>query len=90
MAAVAKLLAPASNYAAVQLPERKHPGVVFQGDSLNSLLSRLHRLRDSVEPVLSEDSTIDFDEMLQDLERVQNHYETVCASHDIKLPYIRV
>ncbi|WP_413813982.1 DUF6959 family protein [Rhizobium sp. Leaf453] len=35
----AELLTPSHNYAVVKLPERSHPGVVFQGDSLHVLLT---------------------------------------------------
>jgi hypothetical protein len=35
----AKLLSEPKNYAIVQLPQRRFPGVVFQGDSLNILIN---------------------------------------------------
>jgi len=41
MTKFAELLPPPRNHAVVQLPERKFPGVVFQGDSLNSLFGAL-------------------------------------------------
>lgn len=36
-----KLLSEPTNYAVVHLPGRDFPGVVFQGDSLNSIIADL-------------------------------------------------
>jgi predicted RNase H-like HicB family nuclease len=41
MDGIAKLLTNAENYAVVQLPGRQFPGVVFQGDSIRTLISQL-------------------------------------------------
>jgi Family of unknown function (DUF6959) len=40
----AELLTPPGNYAVVQLPGRKFPGVVFQGDSLAALCEQTANL----------------------------------------------
>jgi predicted RNase H-like HicB family nuclease len=37
----AELLTPPHNYAVVQLPDRRYPGVVTQGDSLATICARL-------------------------------------------------
>ena len=37
----AKLLTPPHNYAVVQMPDRRAPGVVLQGDSLSAVCQRL-------------------------------------------------
>lgn len=47
----ATLLTGAHNYAVVQLPGRKFPGVVFQGDSLYALRESLAQLAQETSPV---------------------------------------
>lgn len=44
---ITRLLAT-TNAAVVQLPERKHPGVVIQGDSLRNLLNLVRAARDEM------------------------------------------
>jgi len=45
MAESAALLTDSGNYAVVQLPRRKFPGVVFQGDSTRNILVQLGRIQ---------------------------------------------
>jgi hypothetical protein len=43
----AKLLTQASNYAVVQPPGRQYSGVVFQGDSIHTLLAQVKNALDA-------------------------------------------
>lgn len=79
-----KLLSEPTNYAVVQLPERRFPGVVFQGDSLNSLINDIKAA--AAEPVESERQLL-LKDVIQHLETVQNRYEKVLAENEIELPY---
>ena len=79
-----KLLSEPTNYAVVQLPERRFPGVVFQGDSLNNLINDIKAA--AAEPVESERQLL-LKDVIQHLETVQNRYEKVLAEKGIKLPY---
>ncbi len=79
-----KLLSEPTNYAVVQLPERRFPGVVFQGDSLNNLINDIKAA--AAEPVESERQLL-LKDVIQHLETVQNRYEKVLAENEIKLPY---
>ncbi len=79
-----KLLSEPTNYAVVQLPERRFPGVVFQGDSLNNLINDMKAA--AAEPVESERQLL-LKDVIQHLETVQNRYEKVLAEKGIKLPY---
>ena len=45
MDASAKILEVGANGAVVQLPERKYPGIVIQGDSLSVLISDFEDLK---------------------------------------------
>jgi predicted RNase H-like HicB family nuclease len=80
----AKLLSEPTNYAVVQLPERRFPGVVFQGDSLNNLINDIKAA--AAEPVESERQLL-LEEVIELLETVQNRYEKVLAKNGIQLPY---
>lgn len=79
-----KLLSEPTNYAVVQLPERRFPGVVFQGDSLNNLINDIKAA--AAEPVESERQLL-LKDVIQHLETVQNRYENVLTEKGIKLPY---
>ena len=78
----ARLLTEATNYAVVQLPGRKFPGVVVQGDSLKSLVSLL-------EAAIADDSEhLDLiEETLDILKGAQSRYEATCSAAGIALPY---
>lgn len=79
-----KLLSEPTNYAVVQLPERRFPGVVFQGDSLHNLINDIKAA--AAEPIESERQLL-LKDVIQHLETIQNRYESVLAENVIKLPY---
>ena len=89
MNASAKILEVGGNGAVVQLPERKFPGLVVQGDSLAILASNVEELRESI---AKKDSS-EVEASLAMLERSLNErvefYESVLAKHQIQLPYAR-
>lgn len=83
----ADLLSPPINFAVVQLPERKYPGVVVQGDTLHSL----HQQAEQMAQLLS---TGELDELADEIEALKellsqalSHFEQVCANRNIDLPY---
>ena len=85
----AKILAVGANGAVVQLPERKYPGIVVQGDSLSILVSNVEKLRRNI-------AKKDEVEIVASLEMIERHlkerlefYENVLAKHGIPLPYVR-
>ena len=80
----ATLLSEPKNYAIVQLPQRRFPGVVFQGDSLNILINDIKAA--VAEPVESERQLLLMD-VIEHLETVQKGYEKVLAENGIMLPY---
>jgi hypothetical protein len=87
MSESAELLSRAMNYAVVQLPGRKFPGVVVQGDSLRSLVGRLHALRLLAESHDDEELSIGLADVHDILLQASLHYERVCQERGIALPY---
>ena len=84
---VVQLLSKPTNYAVVQLPGRNYPGVVFQGDSLHSLVHRLREVRQMIEDNQSKDSSAELDDICEQLSEALVHYETICGQRGIGLPY---
>ena len=80
----AKLLSPPHNYAVVQLPERRYPGIVVQGDSFHSLIGDLQEALN--EP---EDREFLINELIERLKTIQAQYEAVLSKAGIELPYFR-
>lgn len=75
------------NGAVVQLPERKFPGIVIQGDSLSILLSNFEELKENI-------SKRDTAEIQASLGAIENElrsrlafYERTLVKHGIRLPY---
>lgn len=82
--AVADVLSEPTNFAVVQLPGRAFPGVVFQGDSLDTLIDDLESV--AMTPDAAEKEAILAD-VLNRLRNVQGHYEAVLERLGIQLPY---
>lgn len=82
-----ELLSRPVNYAVVQLPERKFPGVVVQGDTLNSLVKRLERMSGLLAAEEIEELTAEIESMREELFGAITHYESICAARRIALPY---
>jgi hypothetical protein len=82
-----KLLSSPTNYAVVQLAERRFPGVVIQGDSLHNLVQRLVRLQSLAEPYNDQELMDGITELRVQLEEAAKRYEVVCEQRGIALPY---
>lgn len=83
----AELLSSSRNFAVVQLPGRKFPGVVFQGDSLNILLRELKELQQRVATHNDDEINARLEDLTERMSEVLRQYETVCAEKGIPLPY---
>ena len=82
-----QLLSKPTNYAVVQLPGRKFPGVVIQGDSLHSLVQRLTEIQSIAAKHRDEELNASVGELLEVLGRASKNYETICNERGISLPY---
>ena len=89
MQEVIELLSPPVNYAVVQLPGRRFPGVVIQGDTLHSLVLRFAEM-----VALAQSG--DAEELVDGLKDVQEqfsdallNYEKICIERKLELPYAK-
>jgi uncharacterized protein DUF6959 len=82
-----ELLSKATNYAVVQLPGRKFPGVVVQGDSLHGIVQLLAKLRALAKAHNDEELTEGLAELHDLLQESSKRYEAVCKERGITLPY---
>ena len=82
---VAELLTPPRNFAVVQLPGRKFPGVVFQGDSLSILREQAASVSERVQGTTSQAEAADLREQLDDILR---GYLAVLRERDIEPPFV--
>jgi hypothetical protein len=85
----ATLLTPAWNHAVVQLPGRRFPGVVFQGDSLFLLLEQVREVREALDAGRLDEAKEGAAELEDDLAGVLSGYESVLAARGIELPYFK-
>ncbi|MDN2704479.1 hypothetical protein O0881_21085 [Janthinobacterium sp. SUN100] len=81
------LLSNPSNFAVVQLPERNFPGVVVQGDTLNSLVSSLKEMSQLLEAHDFENLAAGLADMEEQLGDALIKYEKICRERKIELPY---
>jgi hypothetical protein len=81
------LLSRPINYAVVQLPGRKFPGVVVQGDTLHSLILRVNALSRLLKSGENDEAAAGLEDIGNDLAEAMTHYEKVCADRGIALPY---
>jgi hypothetical protein len=87
MSESAELLSRAINYAVVQLPGRRFPGVVFQGDSLHALVTQIEELQRLAQPHHDAELILGLAEIHDVLSSALVHYERVCQERGIALPY---
>lgn len=83
----ADLLSPPVNFAVVQLPERKYPGVVVQGDTLRSLQQQVEQMGRLLDAGEMEDLAGEIEDLKEQLSRALTYFERVCAERGIALPY---
>lgn len=81
-----KLLSEPTNYAVVHLPGRAFPGVVFQGDSLDSFIADLEEAVRTNDP---DEKSFALRDVIERLRGIQAHYEGVLNREGIELPYTR-
>ena len=81
----AELWSKPTNFAVVQLPDRRYPGVVMQGDTLNTTISKLQAVLQAVEH--SSDAYRELRGILDQLCDARSFLETVCRNRGQDLPY---
>lgn len=87
-----EVLSEIPNASVIQLPWRKFPGIVVQGDTLSTMYSRFQRIKDYCisNPETVPDEVEESLQMLGDqLASLLEHYEAVLNSKSIRLPYVK-
>ena len=87
MSKQADLLSPPVNFAVVQLPARRYPGVVIQGDTLLNLCKQLERMAKLLDARELEELSDDIEFVKEQLGEAMSYFEQVCAERGIALPY---
>jgi hypothetical protein len=77
-----------TNAAVMRHPGRKFPGVLIQGDTLNSLCTAADRVRVKGGGVMDEESYLEFERLRGDLHGLPEHYKAVLAEQQVRLPFI--
>ena len=85
----AKILEIGANGAVVQLPERRFPGIVIQGDSLSILVSDFRELKELIAKGEQSETEACLASIEDHLGERLAFYESVIAKHGIELPYVR-
>lgn len=83
MTDVPVLLSSPVNFAVIQLPLRKYPGVVVQGDTLLGIVTTLSRMQKLLTKGDLEELRVEIDSMEEEFSEVLKHYRKICAEHSI-------
>jgi len=83
----AELLGPPINFAVIQLPERKFPGVVVQGDTLWNLLRQVERANKYLNDGALKDASEEMNDVGVQLADALKYFEKICLERGIMLPY---
>ncbi len=84
----ARVLAVAGNAAVVQLPGRRFPGVLVQGDTFALLCERLDdALAGWLQRQAADPSAEEAREVAAEFRRLQTFYEQTLGAEGIRLPY---
>lgn len=74
------------NAAILRHPDRRFPGCLVQGDTLNGLRQSVRRVQRSAH-LLDEEAAADLEDVADHLESLLKHYKIVLAAHAIQLPF---
>lgn len=80
-----EIYSDATNAAVMRHPDRRFPGVLIQGDTLDSLVRRIGSVQR--EEGGAEEAAAELAEIHEELEELLRHYKSVLASHALELPF---
>ena len=86
MTTTVELLSSAGNIGVVQLPGRRFPALVIQGDTLSIIVDQSRKLCALI-PAEAAEAREEAEFLQRDLEKLQEHYEATLAAHGLQLPY---
>ncbi len=87
MEGIAKLLCDPSDYPVVQLPGGAFPGVVFQGDSIHTVIAQLKSALNAARKHADDELNAELEDALELLSGVQNKLKSVCEREGLALPW---
>lgn len=79
-----KLLSQPVNFAVVQLPERKYPGVVVQGDTLGGFVSRLNAMKELLAARQLDELEGEIEDLTEIFSGALAFYQAVCRENSIQ------
>jgi len=82
-----KIFSYLPNSAIVQLPERKFPGIILQGDSLSILFDQAKEIYLRAKQLPDEEIQYEALMMVEIIQEYLSHYEEVLNKHGLELPY---
>jgi hypothetical protein len=81
-----EIYSDASNFAVMRHPGRRFPGMLVQGDSLHTLVTKADRLCAALEP--GSEASEHARELRDNLRARLDHYKKVLGEHGIPLPFV--
>jgi hypothetical protein len=81
------LLTDQGNNAVLKLPGRKYPGVLLQGDTLNTLLSVISEAMEAMERNDATEARDVLSGLSTELREARDRYEAALRGRGIELPY---
>lgn len=82
-----ELLTDQGNNAVVRLPERKYPGILVQGDTLNTLISTTSEIIEALNRSDTTEAQELLGELVAQLHEARERYEAALRQCGIELPY---
>lgn len=82
-----ELFTDGGNDAVVRLPGRRFPGVLVQGDSLNTLRARVSELVDLCSAGEVEEAKVTAALLLADMDTLLKRYTEALRAHGMRLPF---
>lgn len=82
-----EIYADAGNTVVLRHPDRRFPGCLIQGDSLQAMLQSLKLVaRESAG--ISDNAAVELNDVILGLAERLEHYKSVLAAHDLALPFV--
>ncbi len=82
-----EIYSDATNAAVLRHPNRRFPGVLIQGDTLNNLAKQAEAISKAADGQLGEDDALEAKDLAESLRSFVEHYKAVLAEHQIPLPF---
>lgn len=82
-----EVFSEATNAAVVHMPGRRFPGVVLQGDTLDTMAQSASRLRNFLQVGVDANAADEAALLVEELAELVVHYKRVLREHNLELPF---